>query len=269
MSWRIAAASAIGTSHLKTGKPCQDSHGVELLDTPGGTILICVIADGAGSAAHAETGSRMAVDKSLQLIREFLNNGGSVPRIDRDLAVAWIFEIQAAIASVAAEAGATPREFACTLLIAVIAPEAAAFVQVGDGAMVAGNEVDDRWTYVFWPQHGEFANSTNFVTASNAVDVMEFEALAGRIERFASFSDGVEHLVLHNASRSVHSPFFSAMLVPVQELPNPGLDVGLSESLSRYLNSEAVCERTDDDKSLVLASRKPILNPSVGDVSPS
>jgi hypothetical protein len=45
------------------------------------------------------------------------------------------------------------------------------------------------------------------------------------------------------------------MIAPVQQGDAEGIDEGLSESLSKYLSSDRVCERTDDDKSLVLASR--------------
>jgi len=41
---------AIGTSHTKTGQPCQDSVRVRLVDTSAGQILISAVSDGAGSA---------------------------------------------------------------------------------------------------------------------------------------------------------------------------------------------------------------------------
>jgi len=255
MSWRIAATSAIGTAHTKNGQPCQDSVRVRLVQTPNGPILISAVSDGAGSAAHSEIGSRAAVTTATYLIENFLEAGGSVRAIGRDGVLSWLAQIQTAISSFASESGASTREFACTLLVAVIAPEEAVFFQVGDGAMVVREEGDDGWAYIFWPQHGEYINSTNFITASNAADVMEFAAVSRCIESFSAFSDGIESLVLHYATKSVHDPFFNNMIAPVRAALHEGLDDGLSASLLNYLNSERVCARTDDDKSLVLATR--------------
>jgi hypothetical protein len=267
MSWSVAAASTIGTSHIRTSLPCQDSAGVELVDTANGAVLVCVVSDGAGSAAYAELGSKAAVETSIRVVRGFLESGGTVCSIERELAASWLSEVQRAITKLAEAAGSTAREFACTLLVAIIASDYAAFLQVGDGAMVIGNEADDDWSYIFWPQHGEFANSTNFVTASNSIEIMDFKTLDQKIDSFASFSDGIESLVLHYATKSVHAPFFKAMLALVRQSQRSGLDGALSESLARYLGSERVCERTDDDKTLVLASRNMPMNHSASDAS--
>jgi len=267
MTWRIAATSAIGTSHTKTGQACQDSVRVRLVDTLAGSILISAISDGAGSAAHSEIGSRAAVTTASYLVENFLQAGGHVGSIERDTALSWLAQIQTVISTLAAEQGAPVREFACTLLVAIIAPDSAAFFQVGDGAMVVREQGDDGWSYIFWPQHGEYINTTNFITTSNASEVMEFASAARRIESFSSFSDGIESLVLHYATKTVHDPFFNKMIAPVCEVLTAGLDDGLSVSLSNYLASELVCSRTDDDKSLVLATRTEPKPPAVNATS--
>lgn len=255
MNWRIAATSAIGTSHTKTGQPCQDSLRVRLVNALAGPILISAISDGAGSASHSEIGSRAAVTTATYLVESFLEAGGNVGSIERATALSWLAQIQTVISTLAGETGAPVREFACTLLVAIIAPDSAAFFQVGDGAMVVREQGDEGWSYIFWPQHGEYINTTNFITTSNAFEVMEFASASRRIESFSSFSDGIENLVLHHATKTVHDPFFNRMIAPVCEVPTEGLDDGLSASLSNYLASELVCSRTDDDKSLVLATR--------------
>jgi serine/threonine protein phosphatase PrpC len=260
MSWRIAAASSIGTSHIATGAVCQDNFGVEILQTESDEVLVALVSDGAGSAANSEHGSLKAVQTAKQLISNHLKSE-PIDSIAREHAASWINAIQDAIKELAELRGSDPREFACTLLIAIIGRETAAFVQVGDGAMVIASIDGGNWSHVFWPQHGEFANTTNFVTSSNAVEVFDFVVIHQAIGRFASFSDGIENLVLHQASRSAHLPFFNSMIVPVQRLENAGLDEPLSMSLGKYLSSQAVCERTDDDKSLILATRMPPVAP--------
>lgn len=256
MTWRIAAASSTGTSHTKSGLPCQDSVRVKLVNLAQGPILISAVSDGAGSASHSEIGSRAAVTTATNLIESYLEAGGTIPTIDHATALSWLAQVQATISSLAAEVDASARDFACTLMVAILGTDSSAFLQIGDGAMVVREEGDDGWSYVFWPQHGEYVNTTNFVTSSNASTVMEFACPARRIESFASFSDGIESLVLHYATKTVHDPFFNAMIEPVRLAATEGLDDGLSESLKRYLSSDRVCGHTDDDKSLVLATRR-------------
>ena len=131
------------------------------------------------------------------------------------------------------------------------------FAQIGDGAIVVANENGTQWSSVFWPQHGEFANTTNFVVSLGASELLEFFASDEAVNELAVFSDGIENLVLNQASKSAHSPFFNSMFVPVRKLEISGLNEELSAGLATYLESQAICDRTDDDKSLVLASRAP------------
>jgi Protein phosphatase 2C len=255
MNWRVAATSAIGTSHTKNGQPCQDSVRVRLVHTTAGPILVSAVSDGAGSAAHSEIGSRAAVTTVTYLIENFFQGGGEISSIDRDTVLSWLTQIQLVISKLASESRASAREFACTLLVAVIGSESAVFFQVGDGAMVVREESDDGWSYIFWPQHGEYINTTNFITTNNAAEILEFASVSRRIESFSAFSDGIESLVLHYATKTVHDPFFNNMIGPVRAALDEGLDDRLSDSLLDYLNSERICSRTDDDKSLVLATR--------------
>lgn len=267
MNWRIAAASVTGTSHAKNGLPCQDNTRVSLVSTPQGPVLVSAVSDGAGSAAHSEIGSRAAVTTATYLVENYLEAGGTVLSIEHETALSWLAQVQSVISNLAIEAGASAREFACTLMVAVVGSDASAFLQIGDGAMVVREEGDDGWSYVFWPQHGEYINSTNFVTSSDASKVMEFARSARRIESFSCFSDGIESLVLHYATKTVHDPFFNGMIEPVRASTAIGLDSALSESLVRYLSADRVCDRTDDDKSLVLATRVSTPLSSIADAS--
>jgi len=57
VSWRVLGASVRGVRHLRDGTPCQDAHAWRAL--PDGRVALAV-ADGAGSAAHAEAGAGAA-----------------------------------------------------------------------------------------------------------------------------------------------------------------------------------------------------------------
>jgi hypothetical protein len=79
---------------------------------------------------------------------------------------------------------------------AAAAEREAVLLPIGEGGIVLS--VNEGWKRVFWPQHGEFANTTNFLILPHRPAALEFET-----------------------------------------------------------SSAPVNERTDDDKTLILASRRP------------
>jgi hypothetical protein len=85
---------------------------------------------------------------------------------------------------------------------------------------------------------------------------LRFEHRRGSATEVALLSDGIEPLVLHYASRTVHAPFFDRMFGPVRRSVAVDEDLALSRELESYLFSPAIVERTDDDKTLVLATRR-------------
>ena len=253
--WRIAAASATGTSHEKLGTSCQDSHSIRLFrDGDGDEVLAAVVSDGAGSASQAETGSRLTCSTLVDAVGDYLLHGGKVRDIKIDSAQLWVHRVQEEIRSQAERDSAVLRDYACTMLAAVVGKNSAAVMQIGDGATVISDE--SGWRWVHWPQHGEFANMTHFVTENRAREHLAFDLCCEPVDEIAIFSDGIERLVLHEASKTVFAPFFDRMFPPVRSLQKRGLDLKISLALENYLNSEAVCDRTDDDKTLVLATRR-------------
>ena len=142
--WRIAGASAIGTSHLKSSAPCQDAFKCGLYES-----------------AH---------------------------------------------------------EGEVMLLMA------------SDGAMVVREGPED-WCYIFWPQHGEYINTTRFLTDPSSIDQLEFTLVARAIHELAVFTDGIEPLVLQYATNTVHSPFFNTMLPPVRALAERAEEAGPGDGM--------------------------------------
>lgn len=255
MGWRFALASATGTSHFQSATPCQDHAAYAFFEAGDGQVLALVAADGAGSARHSDLGAEIAARELIRLVGRHCEAGASIAELSRATAQAWITHIATTLAERAVGDDCDVRDYACTLLAAVLGPESAAFIQIGDGAIVVSHGEEDGWAYVFWPQHGEFANTTNFVVSPNATEALEFELAPRRIEEVALFTDGIENLVLHRATRSVHEPFFNQIFRPVRASEAEGYNEVLSEGLRRYLSGPAVCERTDDDKTLILATR--------------
>jgi hypothetical protein len=69
------------------------------------------------------------------------------------------------------------------------------------------------------------------------------------------FSDGLQRLALVYESQTAYTPFFEPMFSVLRKADLAACDT-LSDQLARFLSSPKVNERTDDDKTLVLATRR-------------
>jgi hypothetical protein len=254
-AWRHAAASVLGTAHVKLGLPCQDAHRCSVQQSAGGEpVLIAVVCDGAGSAARAEDGSRLASRLAHDEIAAALAGGSGVRGITRGWVEDWLIRFHAEIAELARAEERQSRDFACTLLAAVVGSDCAVFFQIGDGVIVVAED-EDAYRWIFWPDTGEYENVTFFATEPDACNHLQFELAERRIDEVAVLSDGLQRLALHYQSRTAHAAFFKPMLAVLREASEDALEP-LSTQLEAYLSSPAVNERTDDDKTLVLASRR-------------
>ncbi len=256
-TWRYALASVTGSGHVRRTEPCQDASGCRVLTTTDGNgVLAAVVADGAGSATHSAVGAELACTLFLEEMTTLFAGGGRVHDIDRSFVAAWLTHFQHAVASRAEAVSERPRDFACTLLAAVVDEEAAAFLQVGDGAIVvAAPREPDEYCWIFWPQRGEYENVTVFATDPAAADHLEHDVIDRRFDEIALFTDGLQRLALHFASQTVHNPFFRPMFAHLRSAPSGYLSAA-SGALATFLDSAAVNDRTDDDKTLLLATRR-------------
>ena len=251
--WRFLAESVVGTSHRQARTSCQDSHLCVTRRAGGADYLIAACSDGAGSASHSDAGSRLAVTAAVKLALGFLDAGHDLATIDHDVAVGWVTAIRDRIAAEADRAGVPQRQMACTLLVTVVAAAQAVFVHVGDGANVT-RDPSGSIAPVFWPKTGEYANSTYFVTEPDAPATLQFDRRAGTVDAVAVFTDGVQALALNYTDRSAHGPFFEPLFGLLRDAAEPS---DLCVPFRAFLDSKAMNDRTDDDKTLVLAVRVP------------
>ena len=148
------------------------------------------------------------------------------------------------------------RDYSTTMLGAILGNESATFIQIGDGAIVIDDPQDsEEFCWVFWPEESEYANVTYFATALDAGEHLQVAVLDRVPTEVALFTDGLQRLALHIASKAAHSPFFRAMFKPIRQ-SEYGFSEGDKLTVTQFLESPSVLERTNDDKSLVLATRR-------------
>jgi len=255
-SWRFVGASVKGTGHVTAGLPCQDTSEVQLYVTGDDeALLLLVTSDGAGSAAHSEVGSQLACTETMKWVTRRLSQAGErLSELDGQMLV---HDLRTMLTNRAEDLKHDLRDLACTLNVAAILPGYQWYLQVGDGAtIVQAGEEPAR--VVFWPDNGEYANQTYFLT-----DVpdrhIHVSCGAEPITRVAVMTDGLQTLALSLQHRAAHAPFFGTMFGTVETLV-PGDEEGrqqLEATLRKFLDSPAVNARTSDDKTLVLASCRP------------
>lgn len=280
MSWRYVAASAAGTAHEQTRTPCQDYAYTATASARDGTqYLIALASDGAGSALRSEAGSRLACESGGAFLLEYLTHEGSASRhvLNKGLARACLEHIRSTLentvsqehvealegfpdaevkrpAGVRAEArGAAPvlRDYACTLVGLVSGPKHALAFQIGDGAVVIRR--NGELAPVFWPDAGEYANMTYFVTDHDAEQHLQIAQIDAPHEA-SLLTDGLQRLALVFSTRQAHAPFFEPMFAVLRNLHSDQCG-SLNAQLASFLSSPAVNQRTDDDKTLILATR--------------
>lgn len=250
--WRWAAARAAGTSHARTGLPCQDAWTVGTCGPPGAPVLAAIVSDGAGSARCSREGARLVVRGIGASARSWFADHAEPP--GENEVRGWLTVVRDRIDEEAVRRDATARDFAATLVACFAGPHWTLIAHVGDGACVVDGAVDG-WTVASWPSNGEFANQTSFVTGPGEVE-LRLTSLDRGVRDVAVFSDGIEDLVLERTDQRPHQAFFDGMFAPVRAAATPAFDRALSRALRGLLTSERINERTDDDKSLVLATRR-------------
>lgn len=247
--WTWAAASRRGTSHERTDTKRQDAFRCVLSNDR--RTFIALTCDGAGSASHGGEGAMIASRTLSQVAKAFVSENGGLP--DDDLVWDWIDLARDRIAAVSGRLGLTPRDFATTVVMILSTGDATLCIHIGDGAVIARCACSSEWQSLSWPEHGEYASTTFFLTDDGSVRA-RISRHSTPIDRLAIFTDGIERLALDFATDKPHTPFFAAISEPIARSPAEGRDGALSIKLGDYLASDAINQRTDDDKTLVLAA---------------
>jgi hypothetical protein len=142
-----------------------------------------------------------------------------------------------------------PRDYACTLVFIVAGAQQTICGQIGDGAIIVndGASLD----VALWPDTGEYANQTFFVTQDDSHLRLQVKQY-GPIQDFVLFSDGLQRLALDETERTAFAGFYEPLVRTVRNADS--LDATKTQ-LERFLESDRINAKTDDDKSIVIACR--------------
>lgn len=249
--WTWVCASQIGTSHLRTGQRLQDAYNCFALKSEGRSFFVGIVSDGAGSAEFGGQGASLACSSIGKSARHHLSVFKDIP--SSSIVEDWIDGSRDLIYRAAVLRGRSFRDFACTLVCVISDGDSSIVAHVGDGCVVARERASDLWFAPSWPEHGEYASMTSFLTDQPTVN-LRVSSMDQSLDALALFTDGIERLVLDFSAKVPSDKFFKAIAEPVVRSPvSAGKDAALSLLLKGYLGDEVINARTDDDKTLVIA----------------
>ncbi len=211
-----------------------------------------VVSDGAGSATHAELGAQVVCDALLDAARNAVARCSDLDRIEDELVRTWFLAVRERLRTVARTAQTDIRDYAATALLTIASDHQTLCARIGDGGIVLRHAPDGAFEVALWPDGGEYANQTYFITddaAAEHIAVARFDDVSDVV----AFSDGLQHLALENATRSAYPAFFLPLVAAVRGAKQAG--AALQSKLAAYLDSGPINDRTSDDKSLVVGCR--------------
>lgn len=251
MKWKVIGQNCIGTSHLDSNKSCEDSIDYILINNGEEEILLCCISDGAGSAKYAAEASSFVTKTVIYILSKWIDEK---KEIDDNSIVALGEIIFDSLSEKAKDKKVKLNEFSCTALGCIIFDKKALFFQVGDGVIIRDDN-NQSYTAVWWPDNGEYSNTTHFLIDDYNLSFLKKVTIEESIKEVAILTDGLQLLTLNNENLSVHKPFFSDLFKWLRLARNQNdIDV-LNKRLYQYLDSDTINARTDDDKTLLLATR--------------
>lgn len=251
MRWKSACASVTGPSHTSRGEKGQDACSAGTVRLGDEDFFIGIAADGAGSTTDGGRGAEIACGTLYAAVRETIRNNNDLATITDDEVRGWVTAAREAVDDEAREHGKKPRDYASTVLGAVAGSGRALFFQIGDGAIVTLEGSECRT--VFWPEQGEYANTTYFLTDAEYQSHLHISHAVSP-EGIALFTDGIQNLALSLAQKSAHPGFFLPLFSALKASPE-GLLAGFPDQLASFLSRDDISARSDDDKTLVLAVR--------------
>ncbi len=245
--WQVVAASVCGTSHIKNKQLCQDAHHWQLLP---GNVLVAAAADGAGSASQGKVGAMVAVETAIEnlSLKEITRKSLADDEVVQLLLTDALLAAKKAVEDEAAACKQQPQDLATTLIIAIASPEMVAAVQIGDGTAVAKDRAGNLLALTL-PDNGEYINETTFLTSPTALDTAQMRLWREAIVNVALLTDGLQMLALNMVVGEPHKPFF----FPLFEFVKKSQDQAQAkDQLVKFLGSERITQRTDDDLTLIL-----------------
>lgn len=244
---RVVAATVTGSMHERRGEHGQDAYAVGL----SGQLMVAALCDGAGSARHGLEGARLCSQTVVDGLMEDLL---AEPIQDKFIEHVFARHVEASVekAHNLASRQGKPREYAATLVGAVVGVEWGCIFHIGDGVGVAipRNGAVYEWgnSVISSPENGEYINETFFFTDAEwrkHIKYTKFKTVDVGV--IVLMSDGVMPFAMTTGNVGPAERFMGPVCqyLGEKEISQVGL------ALQGTLGCEAARKVSDDDKTMI------------------
>lgn len=210
-SWKTCYEAVVGLSHRDSNppKPCQDSGNAKSDPRP-----FVIIADGAGSSAVSEIGSKTVVTGLSRLFSTIEKQLGQLLDYQQDnkekiqqTALLIVKHAKGLLEDLSVEHVRPLKDFRCTLLLAIHGSVNTLWVKVGDGAIVVETINEGLLLEKKTIGHagkGEFSNETIFIDEHIKPSDVQYGVLSSKsITGLAVMSDGAAECLVSTDGRRI------------------------------------------------------------------
>lgn len=203
--WIVVGASVQGNGHISSNIPCQDYSAYEYLGEGWG---IAITSDGAGSAKHADVGSKITVARTLHYMKTIVEREGWIEKNVLPSEIRWtklaLKGLRLVHDDIQKFAEAKEIEFKslnATVIVVIHSPLGLLAAHVGDGRS-GYRDMNGEWHSISTPHKGEEANQTIFIPSEfwdipfyemSGVMVPETRVINQPVSAFTLMSDGCEN----------------------------------------------------------------------------
>lgn len=235
----LAGAAVVGRGHEQNGIPCQDYVCHESYRGIGAIVL----ADGAGSASHAEAGAKIVATCVARFLTRNLRELVASEEANARLMILNV--ARQALVEQADQLQIDLRELASTLLFAVSDNKVMLTGQLGDGRIGIRAKYLPVWRVIDTAYKGEFSNTTVFITSPNAEQYLKLALIPVKdVSGCVLMSDGAESCLYQRATEKF-APAVETMYA-WSNLERPAsVEAALADNLTNIIRM-----RTQDDVSL-------------------
>jgi serine/threonine protein phosphatase PrpC len=223
-------------------RKCQDYHAIQIKQEE--QFCVFAVADGAGSAEHADIGARVVCKRICRIMhKDFDYFFDCDPLLVKKIIIQ---KLRRSLRFAAKEKQSLLDEFASTLLFVAIKQNKIIVGHIGDGMIVYCK--NNRLEILSHPENGEFLNLTYFVTSKYYLHHLRL--YKGDVENIRSIflmTDGMANIFYSRKQKKILKSFFES----INNL-DANNEVALERSIRTLLETN-ISKRTNDDCTLVAA----------------
>ena len=253
--WIIACASVIGSSHIKTNTPCQDSSVIQVSNS--GDWVSIVVSDGAGTASNSLEGSSYIAKFFSESLISLSNELSYRPpgHWINDFVIERILNVRENLRKKANSDDIS--KYHSTLVACLLGPSGGFSIHIGDGAVFGGKaklnnisgfaDLNDSF-FISAPDNGEYSNETYFITEGNWIKNLRITPMPN-LDWVYVCTDGGTALSMN----SENNPKENFVIPVLEAILNEKDTVDRNAVLEKILKDPKANTVTGDDKTIAIA----------------